>query len=409
MTTIPVTSVMSPVYLDANATVPLRPRALAAMSHAFGQWGNPSSVHQFGREARRGLEEARKTIAQTLQADVQDVIFTSGGTEANCLALQGLNSTISGVLVGATEHEAVLGNAPGATLLPVDFHGRLDFEAVETLLQQRKAPVLVSVMLAHNETGVLQEIPRLAQLVHQYNGFLHTDAVQALGKIPVSFPELGVDLMSLSAHKLGGPPGIGALVVGPRVPLKGILKGGGQEQGLRPGMQSLALATGFAAALAEAETHREAIAQQHQHWIGEMEAELKAFCQDLTIVGEQSPRLPNVSCLTMPGVPSAIQVMRFDLAGFAVSAGSACSSGKITPSQALARMGLSEDILRSTIRVSLGWHNQREDLIRFTALWKKLSQELSQGLSHRLVNPSRKSNHSHSTPTLFDERQRACP
>ncbi|MGL4426519.1 MAG: cysteine desulfurase family protein [Alphaproteobacteria bacterium] len=391
-----------PVYLDANATAPLRPGALAAMSRVFGQSGNPSSVHQFGREARRVLEGARKTIAETIQAEVQDVIFTSGGTEANYLALQGLNRTISGILVGATEHDSVLGNVPAANLLPVDHHGRLDFAAVEALLQQRKAPILVSLMLAHNETGVLQDISRLAKLVHHYNGFLHTDAAQALGKIPVSFKELGVDLMSFSAHKLGGPPGIGALVVGSRVPLKGVLKGGGQEQGLRPGMQSVALAAGFAAALLEAEAERSALAQQHETWVGEIEAELKAFCPDLLIIGEQSPRLPHVSCLVMPGVPSAVQVMRFDLEGVAVSAGSACSSGKITPSQALTRMGLPEDVVKSAIRVSLGWHSKREDLTRFATLWKKLYQELSAFSDKVFTNNL-------STPHFFDERPRACP
>ncbi|MGL4825493.1 MAG: cysteine desulfurase family protein [Alphaproteobacteria bacterium] len=391
-----------PVYLDANATAPLRPGALAAMLHAFGQSGNPSSVHQFGREARRVLEGARKTIAETIQAEVQDVIFTSGGTEANYIALHGLHQTISGILVGATEHESVLGNAPAANLLPVDHQGRLDFAAVEALLQQREASSLVSVMLAHNETGVRQDIPRLAELVHRYNGFLHTDAAQALGKMPVSFKELGVDLMSLSAHKLGGPPGIGALVVGSRVPLKGVLKGGGQEQGLRPGMQSVALAAGFAAALLEAEAERSTLAQQHQTWIGEMEAELKAFCPDLLIIGEQSPRLPHVSCLVMPGVPSAVQVMRFDLEGVAVSAGSACSSGKITPSQALTRMGLPEDVVKSAIRVSLGWHSKREDLTRFTSLWKKLYRGFSAS-SNKAFNANL------STPHFFDERPRACP
>lgn len=392
----------SPVYLDANATSPLRPGALAAMSNIFGKSGNPSSVHQFGREARRVLEDARQTLAKIIQAEAQDVIFTSGGTEANYLALRGLGQTICGVLVGATEHESVLGNVPAADLLPVDHHGRLDFEVVETLLQQREAPVLVSVMLAHNETGVLQDIPRLAELVRHYNGFLHTDAAQALGKIPVSFKELGVDLMSLSAHKLGGPPGIGALVVSSRVPLKGVLKGGGQEQGLRPGMQSVALAVGFAEALLGAEAERNILAQQHQTWIGEMEAELKAFCPNLLIIGEQSPRLPHVSCLVMPGVPSAVQVMRFDLEGVAVSAGSACSSGKITPSQALIRMGLPEDVVKSAIRVSLGWHSNREDLVRFTNLWKKIYQGLG-------ASSGKAFNINLSTPPFFDERPRACP
>ncbi|MGL5785049.1 MAG: cysteine desulfurase family protein [Alphaproteobacteria bacterium] len=390
-----------PVYLDANATSPLRPGALAAMCHVFGKSGNPASVHQFGREARRILEDARQTLAQTIQAEAQDIIFTSGGTEANYLALRGLSQTISGILVGATEHESVLGNVPTANLLPVDHHGRLDFAAVETLLQQQKAPALVSVMLAHNETGVLQDIPRLAKLVHHYNSFLHTDAAQALGKVPVSFKELGVDLMSLSAHKLGGPPGIGALVVGARVPLKGILKGGGQEQGLRPGMQSVALAAGFAAALLEAEDERRTLAQQHQIWLREMEAELKVFCPNLLIIGEQSPRLPHVSCLVMPGVPSAVQVMRFDLEGVAVSAGSACSSGKITPSRTLSRMGLPEDVVKSAIRVSLGWHNKREDLMRFTSLWKKLYQELS-------TSSGKAFNINLSAPPFFDERPRAC-
>jgi len=366
------------IYLDANATSPLHPKAKAAMMDAFEWMGNPSSVHRFGRRTRQMLEEARRTLALGLGVDAQDLIFTGSGTEANYIALQGIKYAVSGVLVGATEHDAVWSNAQDATVIPVSSHGKLDMAALEHHLKTQEPPVLVSVMLVNNETGVIQDVAAISKLVHRYGGFVHTDAVQALGKIPLSFDALGVDMASFAAHKLGGPVGIGALVVKPELPLKSVMKGGGQEQGLRPGTQGVALARGFAAAWQEAASKQQETVLKHTAWIQDMEKTLQGVCPSLWVIGGESPRLPGVSCLAMPGVSNALQVMRFDLEGIAVSAGAACSSGKVSPSRALSQMGLPKTVVESAIRISLGWHSQQRDIEQFVNIWKQIYHTLGQ-------------------------------
>jgi cysteine desulfurase len=354
-------------YLDYNATAPVRPEVADAMALALGQTGNPSSVHQAGRAARRLLERARESVAALVSAPPDSVVFTSGGTEANNQALQ----SVSGPkLVSAIEHDSVLAAAPGAVPIPVDERSVVH---PEKLAQQLEAvrPALVSVMLANNETGVLQPIPGVVAAAGRHRALVHCDAVQAAGKIPIDVKELGVDFVTLSAHKLGGPQGVGGLVLGPGVEPKALLGGGAQERRWRPGTENLPGIVGFGRACE--------LAMADLDWparVGalrdRLEAEIRAIAPEARVLGGGAPRLANTSCLTMPGVASQIQLIEFDLAGIAVSAGSACSSGKIGPSHVLAAMGLAPDGAQTAIRISLGWASTDTDVDRLVAAWARL-------------------------------------
>lgn len=367
------------IYLDYNATTPLRACALEAITAVFQHTGNPASVHTFGRRVRQVVDEGRAQIAGALHATPQQVIFTSGGTEANNLALRGLQSNISQIFIGATEHDSVYAILENVEIIPVNTQGLIDIGALEELLKKVTPPFLVSVMLANNETGVIQDVQAIAESVHKFGGFLHTDAAQALGKISVDFKALGIDLMTLSAHKVGGPAGVGALVVKESVPLKALLKGGGQERGMRSGTLCAALITGFAVALLEAEKQRfEGRWHQNQRWHLWMEQNLKESCPEAIIFGEKAPRLPNTTCLTMPHISHETQVMAFDLEGIAVSAGSACSSGKIKASHVLTHMGFPLQTAQTAIRISSGWNTVESDMIRFVDMWEKISSTLIQ-------------------------------
>jgi cysteine desulfurase len=358
-----------PVYLDYNATTPVRPAVAAAMAEALAAVGNPSSVHGFGRAARARLEAAREQVAALVGARPAQVVFTSGGTEANDLALTGAGR--ERVLVTAIEHDSVL-KATAAETIPVERSGLLDLAVLERMLAARREPALVAVMLANNETGVIQPVAEAACLVHGHGALLHCDAVQATGKIAVDFNALGADLMTLSAHKLGGPAGVGALVIADHVNLAARQRGGGQERGRRAGTENLAGIVGFgvAAEIAAAE-------------LGAM-AGLAGLRDDLErralvakpgafVFGREARRLANTSCIALPGVSSELQVMALDLAGVAVSAGSACSSGKVQPSHVLRAMGADAATAGSAIRVSLGWQSTAEDVERFLEAWCALA------------------------------------
>lgn len=325
--------------------------------------GNPSSPHAPGRHARALLEGARRTIGEQMGVTAERVVFTSGGTEANALALLGFPGPL---LVAAVEHASVLENAPDGQQIPVDAEGVIDLAALADLLAHVR-PGLVSVMLANNETGVLQPVREAARLVHAAGALLHCDAAQAFGKLPCDPAELGADLVSLSAHKLGGPPGVGALVLAPAVEPAALLRGGGQEGRRRAGTPNLPGIVGFAAA-ARLTTDWQAMAAERDR----LERLVRACRPEVQIAGGSAERLPNIACLVTPGLAGDLQMMALDLAGIAVGVGAACSSGRIGPSHVLAAMGLPADHAGAAIRVSLGWSSLSADVDRFLAAWSAL-------------------------------------
>ena len=366
-------------YLDYNATAPMRPAVADAMAAALGATGNPSSVHRFGRLARQRIEEARGTVAALVGARPGQVVFTSGGTEANNLALAGVGRP---AVVSAIEHDSVLRAAPAAPRVPVHADGAIDLDALDDLLGACAEPAVVSLMLANNETGVIQPVAKAAALARAHGALVHCDAVQAPGRIRVDFDALGVDMMSLSAHKLGGPHGVGALIVADHVILAPSLRGGGQERQRRAGTENVAGIVGFAAA-AEAAINAIADMARLGRLRDRLEQALAALAPDLVVFGARAPRLANTSCLTMPGVAAETQVMALDLAGVAVSAGSACSSGKVSPSHVLAAMGAGRELADQAIRVSLGWATVDADIDLMIDAWGALHARAGAGSKTR--------------------------
>jgi cysteine desulfurase len=352
-------------YLDHNATTPLRPSALDAIVEALKAGGNPSSVHRAGRIARSRVDAARRHVASLLDVLPGEIVFTSGGTEANNLALRG--SGRRRVLASAIEHDSVLRALPAVETIPVDGDGVVDLAALERLLGASRAPALVSVMFASNETGVLQPIAEVVRIARAAGALIHCDAVQGAGKVPVEMHALGVDYMSVSAHKLGGPSGIGALVVRDGAPFEGDRKGGGQEANRRAGTENVAGIAGFGAAAVEAKGGLATGAQRDR-----LEWALKHIAPGAHIFGEKVPRLSSTTCVSMPSVKAETQVMALDLAGVAVSAGAACTSGKVTRSAVLAAMGVEEAVADTAIRISLGWSTVPEDIDRLIAAWQDL-------------------------------------
>lgn len=360
-------SPIGPVYLDHNATTPVRPEVVSAVAEALAIGGNPSSVHAAGRAARARLEAARSTVAAFLGAPVEGVVFTSGATEANNLALLGLPGR---KLVSAIEHPSVLEAVTGSISVPVTADGLVDLEGLESLLALHR-PALVSVMAASNETGVLQPIGAISRAVHAAGALLHVDAVQAIGRVPFDMTALAVDLCSVSAHKIGGPPGIGALVLRSDLDLAPLARGGGQERRRRAGTENLAGAIGLATALC-AVTDWPRIAQ----WRDRLEREALAIAAGACVVGVAAPRLPNTTCLVTPGIAAQTQLMALDLEGVCVSAGAACSSGRVGPSHVLAALGLPAELARCAIRVSLGWTTTEADVDRFLDAYLRLVRRI---------------------------------
>ncbi len=359
---------MSSVYLDYNATAPIRPEAAEAVARALAIGANPSSVHARGRQARSLVEDSRIKIARFVGADPQALIFTSGGTEANALAIESAAAAGFGpLIVGATEHDAVIENARAAggefIPWPVDENGVAGLALLSEFLSKLEGRrPFVALMLANNETGVIQPVTQAAALVRAANGWLHVDAVQALSKIVVDFNALGADSLALSAHKIGGPQGVGALAWGPRAVMARRLHGGGQERGRRAGTENLSGIAGFAAAVDAAgdktvdlTTARDAAA-----------ARLKAA--GAVIIGEGAPRLHNTLCIAVADWPSELQVIALDLDGVMLSAGAACSSGKVKPSRVLEAMGLN-DLAPGALRASGGWGTMPADWDRFADAW----------------------------------------
>lgn len=357
-------------YLDHNATSPLRPQALDAMVGALGVVGNPSSVHRAGRRARGLVDKARREVAALVGALPSEIVFTSGGTEANNMALRGCGR--QRVLVSAVEHDSVLKTVPGADIVPVDGEGVVDLAALERMLTAEE-PALVSVMFANNETGVLQPMAEVVRLARAAGALVHCDAVQGGGKVAVDLHGLGVDYLSLSAHKLGGPTGIGALVVRNGVPFTSDRRGGGQESNRRAGTENVAGIAGFGAAATAAHSNLTT-----ESWRDRTEAALIAIAPRARVFGAGARRLGNTTCISMPGVNAETQVMALDLAGVCVSAGAACSSGKVQRSPVLAAMGVEGAVAETAIRISFGWNSETDDIERLIAAWRDLYIRVTQ-------------------------------
>ena len=360
------------VYLDYNATAKVRPEAATAVARTLELGGNPSSVHAAGRAARAMVEAARAEVAALVGAKAPSVVFVSGATEANALAIE--SAVVAGferILIGATEHDAVLENARVAGLpyeiWPVDGHGVADLHWLADRL--RSGPrALVCLMAANNETGVIQPAAEAAALVRAADGWLHVDAVQAAGKIDLDFTALGADTLALSAHKIGGPQGVGALIAGPRATLSRRLHGGGQERGRRAGAENVPGIAGFGAAARAAMADLPNIAAQAA-WRDELAATVTRAAA--VALGDGAPRLAQTLCFAAPGFASELQVMGLDLAGVMVSAGAACSSGKVKPSRVIEAMGR-PDLAPFAIRVSGGWATTAADWARCGAAWTEI-------------------------------------
>jgi cysteine desulfurase len=375
------------VYLDWNATTPLRPEARQAMAAAWELAGNPSSVHAEGRQARRLVEDARAAIAAAVGARPPDVVFTSGGTEANALALtpglrRGAGEPVRRLLVSAIEHTSVLSGgrfSPEATgTIQVTGSGLIDIDHLRMLLAAGQ-PALVSLMLANNETGALQPVGEVADIVHEAGGLLHVDAIQAFGKIPFDIKSMKADLVTLSGHKIGGPKGVGALVLAENVQgLEPLLRGGGQELGRRAGTENVAGIAAFGAAVRAAMAALEGDAARLQGLRNRLEEGLRQT-PGMIVFSEETPRLPNTTLFTVPGLKAETAVIGFDLGGIAVSSGSACSSGKVQPSHVLAAMGFDRELAQGAVRLSLGWSTSEADIDLALQAWRKLADALLRG------------------------------
>jgi len=349
------------IYLDYNATAPLRPEAADAMAAMFGMPANPSSVHRHGRDARARLEKARAQVALLAGARPQDVIFTSGGTESNNMVLAGYQH----IITSSVEHDAVLSACPDAYRLGVDADGVVRIEDIDSVLasldETERSRTLVSVMAANNETGVIQPIEEIARLCARHNVHLHSDMVQMAGKLPINLSETGLDYITLSAHKIGGPSGVGAVITAPSRRPATMLKGGGQEQGRRSGTENMLGIIGFGAA-AETALGQMADMQILADWHRNAETQIMAACPDIEIIGGRAGRLANTSAFYLPAISSEMAVMGLDLRGLSISAGSACSSGKMKPSHVIEAMGMPQKA-GHVIRVSSGWKTQMADLM----------------------------------------------
>ena len=380
------------IYLDHNATSPLRPEAHAAMAAALAETGNPSSIHAEGRAARTRIEEARRAVAGLVDAAPAAVTFTSGATEANALALSP-EMELSGrpvrcdvLLISGVEHPAVRagGRFPPERIeiVPVDRAGVVDLAMLDTILTRHRnggRHALVSVMAANSETGVIEPLREIGVRVHAAEGVFHTDAVQIAGRYPFGLEMSGADLISLTSHKLGGPQGVGALIArdaDTRVPP--LLRGGGQERGARAGTENVAAIAGFGAVAASAAMM---LAEEVGRLAGLrdcLEDGLHEIAPEVVILSEGALRIPNTTCFAVPGIAAETAVIAFDLEGVALSAGSACSSGKVGSSTALAAMKIEPELAQGAMRVSLGWNSTKADVARFLEIFARIHASLTE-------------------------------
>jgi len=357
-----------PVYLDYNATAPIRPEAINAAADTMRVVGNASSIHGYGRAARKLVEDARGEVAKIAGVRSAQVIFNSGATEGNNTILSGYQDKL--VFISAIEHPSVIESAPKAELLPVREDGIVDIEKFKIILENSDAPALVCIQLVNSETGAIQPVAELAAMAKEKGALVHCDAVQAAGRIPLDFKSLNVDYMTLSAHKCGGPQGAGALIFREGLQMPKFMRGGGQEKRQRAGTENIAAIAGFGAAakLCDVAAFRAHTAPLQQ----KLEAGLKKIANDIIIVSENAPRVTNTTNIIVPNVPAETALMALDLEGIAVSSGSACSSGTFKPSHVLLAMGYDETSARSALRFSTGWATTEPEIDAALAAFTKV-------------------------------------
>lgn len=363
------------VYLDYNATTPLKTPVLALVREVLGDVGNASSVHTFGRGARKRVEDARAQVAALVNVKPTQVTFNSGATEGNNTVIKHFKG--ERVLISAIEHPSVRESAPDAERIPVTSDGIIDLSALRDMLAAGPAPALVSVMLVNNEIGTIQPVAEAAKMAKDKGALFHCDAVQGAGKLSLSLDELGVDFITLSAHKIGGPQGAGALIIGPCGIVPHMMSGGGQERRMRAGTENIAgiAGLGLAAelALSDMDKYKDTAVLR-----GRLETGMRAISPSLRVNATRAPRTGNTANVCLPGVDAQTMLMNLDLDGFAVGSGSACSSGTMKPSPVLLAMGVPEDHARSSLRISLGWDTTAADIDNFLAAWQRLCDRLGQ-------------------------------
>lgn len=368
----------TPVYCDYNAGAPIRAEAAVAMSRALAAGGNASSVHSVGRRMRAMIEDARERIAGALDASAENIVFTSGATEALHLVLTSTGAAT--LIISAAEHDAIFEHAGRALkaefIAPVDANGLIDLATLSSLLASASKPALVAVQLANNETGVIQPIAKIAALCREHGALLLVDAAQAFGRIPVSISDLDATYLVVSSHKLGGPPGAGALVLAPGAPFVTTRFGGGQERGRRPGTENGAALVGFAVAVEWALNDRDADANRVAAMRDRFEAGLP---KDAVIFGAAAPRLPNTSNFALPGLTAETAVIAMDLEGVAISSGAACSSGKVRSSRVLGAMGVAPELAKAALRVSFGHESKESDVDEALHALAKISARRGHG------------------------------
>ncbi len=355
------------IYLDYNSTSIIRPAVLNALTDSY-KFFNASSVHHFGVRSRKEINNAREAIAKVINVDPDGLIFTSGATEANVSVIENSKRNL---LISAIEHDSVIVPAnykPNTKIISVLSNGLICLNSLEEILKKSTEPYLISTMLVNNETGVIQPIKSLVKLAHKYNALVHCDAVQALGKIPINIKSLGVDYATFSAHKIGGPQGIGVLWVKPGIEYFPLIKGGGQENFKRAGTENISGIIGFSEAV-------KCISNEENSYIlslrNYLEVELSKIAP-IVIFGEGQDRIPNTLYFGNPKISKEVQLIALDLFGIGVSSGSACSSGKVANSHVLQAMGVKENIISSAIRVSLGWATKKNEIDYFVSKWSEI-------------------------------------
>ncbi|MAQ71140.1 MAG: cysteine desulfurase [Alphaproteobacteria bacterium] len=364
---------MPRIYLDYNATCPIRPEVIEIVRETMTNHGNASSIHADGRQARKIVEDARAAVAGMVGASAKQVIFTSGASESNNTILRGFEDYR--ILISAIEHPSVYFCGRNVEIIPVNSNGLINLEKLEDLLQKSDQPTLVSVMMANNETGVIQPVKEITKLAKGYNATVHTDAVQAAGRFEVDFKDLDVDFMSLSAHKMGGPQGVGALIMRQGLNPPKFMYGGGQERRQRAGTENVSGIAGFgvAADLAVKEIEDFKALKTLRE---KMESHMRSSSNRVTIYGIDAPRVSNTIACTVKDMDSAVFMMNLDLEGVSISTGAACSSGQVKPSRVLMAMGVPEELAKTGLRISMGWDTKEAEIDRFLEIWTKLIQRL---------------------------------
>lgn len=363
------------VYADYNATAPISENVKKSIFEVLlKQTLNPSSLHKRGQEARKILQDARDNVRGAIGVSSdKEIVFTSGATEANNLVMRGIAGYLH--IISAIEHPSILNSACNPYIIPVNQEGIVDFLELEKILSELKGnKAIVSVMMANNETGVIQPIEEIAEIAHKFGAICHTDTAQSVGKIKVNMEDLGVDLLTLSAHKFGGVAGSGVLIFNKELAIEPIIIGGGQEKGFRGGTENIVAIAGLSAALQNIPDLLSKM-DEVKELRDQLECELLNLASDIRIFGKNSKRLPNTSFIYMPGVKSDVQLMHFDLNHIAVSNGSACSSGKVEPSHVLLAMGATKEQAECSIRISIGPETKPQDIKKIVDCWYNIYKQ----------------------------------